>query len=151
MKLLSIGLVMALGAAGCQKQTPAKPVSASELVSMPYHWDYAYSSVFSDGGSLAYGFINNEGLIVYLTALSPMRAPEKRVLRLQRSFNDKDATVLIRGSKLEADVLKLVENANEYPWMKAHMPSLDRLKAMLLDRSAPFPSDSSESGAPPSP
>lgn len=141
MKLLLIGLALTVGAIGCQKQRPTKTVSASHLVSNPDHWDYAYSSVFSDGGSYAYGFINNEGLIVYLVALSPMRSPEKRVISLQRSFNDSDATVLVPGSNLEANVLKLVENANEYPWMKEHMPALDSLKAMLRDRSTPFPSE----------
>ena len=152
MRILSISLAIALGTVGCQKQNPPKPLSTSQLVTQSDHWDYAYSSVFGDGGSLAYGFINDQGLIVYLVALSPMQSPEKRVISLQRSFNDRETTVLVPGSKLEAQVLKLLENAHEYPWMQAHLPALDRLKAMLRDRSSPFsgePSAQAVDGNPP--
>lgn len=138
MKIFSISLAIALCTVGCQKQSPPNPTSATQLVTLSDHWDYAYSSVFGDGGSCAYGFINHEGLIVYLVALSPMQSPEKRVISLQRSFNDREAVVLVPGSKLEAQVLKLVENAHEFPWMKDHLPALDQLKAMLRDRSPPF-------------
>lgn len=145
MKYIFISLVLAMALGGCQEQAVKKQPSAEQLVTESKYWDYAYGSHFADGGSIAYGFINQEGIPVYVVAYCPMQSPEKRKLSLKRSFNDVDGREIATGSKLEADVLKVVENASEYSVLEEWLPNLAALKAMLRDRTAPFPSDYSES------
>ncbi|MEO5713215.1 MAG: hypothetical protein ABIT37_06975 [Luteolibacter sp.] len=138
MKALFISLTLVLLFTGCQEKEVKQQKSAEQLVAVSKYWDYAYSCGFSDGGSIAYGFINEEGEILYLFAYSPMISPEKRKIALTRSYNAPRVEIVF-GSNLEAEVLKVVENANEYSWMEGHLPKLDGLKAMLRDRSTPFP------------
>lgn len=140
MKSTLISLVLALVLGGCQEQAVKKPPSAEQLLTESKFWDYAYAGHFADGGSIAYGFINEEGIPVYLIAYCPMQSPQKRKLSLNRSFNDVDGQEIPAGSKLEADILKVVENANENSVLEEWLPNLDDLKAMLRDRAAPFPS-----------
>ena len=145
MKYIVISLVLAMALGGCQEQAVKKPPSAEQLVTESKYWDYAYGSHFADGGSIAYGFINEEGIPVYLIAYCPMQSPHKRKLALKRSFNDVDGQEIAAGSKLEADILKVVENANENSVLEEWLPNLADLKAMLRDRLAPFPSSDVDS------
>jgi hypothetical protein len=138
MKTSAIAVVAILGLVGCRHQDEQCLDPVGLLRKETFWWDYAYSSAFCDGGSIAYGFINGEGEILYVFAYCPMQSPERRLLVLKRSFNGRSCEI-VAGSPLEAEVMKLVEEANEDPSRQHCQPPLAELKAMLRDRMAPFP------------
>ena len=131
-------MVIVFGA--CQKPVVIRHNPIEQLITDTKHWEYVYCTMFSDGGSLAYGFLNDEGSLVYLFAECPMVSPEKRRILLKRSYNDREAIVIDSGSKLEAKVLHLLDTLMDYSWAEGHLFDLGELVAMLQDRSAPFPS-----------
>ena len=134
MRIVILSLAVCLLLNGCTKPSPAE-----RLLTESKYWDYAWTCAFSDGGSLVYGFINEEGLPVYVWAEYRWVATEKQRIFLQRSYNDPERVEIIPHSELETKVFHLFDNHTEYAWLKQVLPPLDGLRSMLRDRSAPFP------------
>jgi hypothetical protein len=139
MKVFAVGLLILL-TASCSRP-PDEPLDARELLEISGSWQYKYSCVLSDGGSIAYGFINEDGIPIYVFAASEFSSPSKRRIFLRRTINDPRSIEIVEGSELEAYLRKRIESSYIPSLVRAPV-KIDGLFEMLDSRSAPFPRES---------
>jgi len=100
------------------------------------YWSYRTADVFADGGSVAMGFINSNGEVLYVIFdYSIYMDKNYRPCRLKRTYHDSGAVEILPGSELERKVLALIENAICPEELEAMLPLRDKAKEILKTRS----------------
>lgn len=133
MKSLLLVLCCLLAVSCSKNDTPEALLDSSK------YWDYAYSGIFGDGGSVALGFINENGELIYLWVDSPLKSPDQRRFYLQSTYNDPEAKEVMEGSLLEIKILNLLTTSHTYTFLKPHLPDINLIIEIIQDRKRPFP------------
>ena len=118
---------------GCNRQP-----EVMQGIDEPTNWMYITSLPFGDGGSVALGFLDSNGRIIYLWADSPMSSPDKRRFFLQRTFNDSQRIEVKENSALEKRVLALIDGCMKFDCLDSCIVDIHAVRKMLLDRNMPF-------------
>lgn len=102
-------------------------------------WRYRTADMFMDGGSVIMGFINGNGEVLYVffdySTESSEDTKAYRKCKLQRTYNDKMAVEIPRGSELEGKVISLIEDAYCHEALEKILPSRDKAVEILKTRS----------------
>jgi len=99
----------------------SKTPSPGKVGSLPEHmehfdlegfWTYRTADRFLDGGSVALGFIDSNGDLLYVWFDFSINSKSKyRRCWLMKTYNDTDGVEIIPKSKLETKVISLIESS----------------------------------------
>jgi len=99
------------------------------------YWFYLTAVPFADGGSVALGFMNGDGVMLHvLFDYSIGHDSDYRRCYIQRSFNDSEAIELERGSELESEVISIIKDARLIIELRPSLPGRDKAIEILEKR-----------------
>jgi hypothetical protein len=119
--------------AGCNRQPEVE-----RGIDKPTHWMYIISMPFVDGGSVALGFLDENGRIIYLWVDSPFNSKNGTRFYLKRTFNDKERIEILKNPELEKRIIALIDGCVKYDFLSPHIADIQIVRKMILDRSIPF-------------
>jgi hypothetical protein len=126
-----ISIILCL--AGCDRQSDVE-----RGIDKPTHWMYITSMPFADGGSVALGFLDENGRIIYLWVDSPFNSKNGTRFYLKRTFNDKERIEILKNSELEKRIIALIDGCIKYEFLSPYIADIQLVRKMILDRSIPF-------------
>ena len=99
------------------------------------YWFYLTAVPFVDGGSVALGFMNSDGVLLHVFFdYSISHDLDYRRCYIQRSYNDSEAIELGRGSELEVKVISIIKDARLPKELSSFLPDRDKAIEILEKR-----------------
>ena len=121
----------------CQENNNIAPREHS-IFNLDGFWSYRTADMFMDGGSVAMGFVDGNGEILYVFfdySIESSQNPQTyRKCRLQRTFKGTESVEIPPGSELEAEVITFISEAQCSEALEQILPSRDKAIDILRTR-----------------